>query len=366
MRLWIAVLTAGCSTLALASTAQAQSLARHVTIEAQVTALYDDNVARSNDAVASARGINRGDTIISPSLVADIYLPVSRQAVFLAGSVGYDDHQKNDILDAGRARLDGGINLNVGLCQGAATAGYGRAQSNLQDLDVGVTRNIETDVSEALNLTCGRSVGLAPTFGISHASADNTNTFLVPSDSRSTGYTYGISYRRPSLGVLTLFGRHDDTEYRHRQILVGSTLITDGYEQDSGGIRYDRHLGARIGGQIEIGYTDVKPDVPTLSDFKGLTYNAGIDFRVSSLLQTTLRLRHEVSATIREGAAYSIDQTVELGATYKAGSRLQFSGGVSQGVSRYKGAALGLANLTKEDLSAIFVSGRWDLGRRVA
>jgi hypothetical protein len=25
-----------------------------------------------------------------------------------------------------------------------------------------------------------------------------------------------------------------------------------------------------------------------------------------------------------------------------------------------------LANLTKEDLSAIFVSGRWDLGRRVA
>jgi hypothetical protein len=365
MRLWIAALAAGGSVLALAPAAQAQQT-RHVNVEVQMTEMHDNNVARSSAAVAAARGVSRSDSAFSPSLVADIFLPVSRQSVFLKGYVGYDDYAKNDLLDASRAKIDGGANLNIGLCQGIANAGYSRAQSDLQDLTLLATRNIEKTTVAGLNMTCGRSAGLAPMFGISTATSSNSSPFLIPSDYHNNTETLGLSYRRPSLGVITVFGSHSDAEYRHRLILVGGVPTKDGYQTDSGGIRYERRLGARIGGEIELGYTKVKPDIPAVPDFKGTTYRGVVDFRVSSLLQTSLGFQHDVTPTIRVGSAYSENQTVFLNATYQLGSRFHLNGGVSQGISHYKGAALGVNDLTKEDITSVYGGVRWDVGRRVA
>jgi hypothetical protein len=316
--------------------------------------------------VAAARGISKSDTAFSPSLVADIFLPVSRQSVFLQGSVGYDDYAKNDILDAGRANINGGANLHIGLCTGQATAGYNRRQSDLQDLTQIVTRNIERSENAGLNMSCGRTAGLAPTFGISTSTSDNSSPFLVPSDYHNTTYTYGLGYRRPSFGVITLFGSHSDAEYRHRLILVGGVPTKDGYETDTGGIRYERRLGARIGGEVEFGYTSLKPDISTVRKFRGTTYKGVVEYRVSSLFQTSFGFQHDVTPTIRPGSAYALNQSVYANATYQLGSRFHLNGGISKGVSHYKGASLGPTDLTKEDITSVSGGIRWDAGRRVA
>jgi len=263
-------------------------------------------------------------------------------------------------------RADAGANLRIGLCQGVLAGGYARAQSDLQDLTLITTRNIETVESGALNMTCGRSAGLAPMFGVSTATSSNSSAFLVLSDYQNTTETLGLSYRRPSFGVVTIFGSHTDAEYRHRLFLVGGVPTKDGYEADSGGIRYERRLGARIGGEVEVGYTKVKPDIAVSPDFKGLTYKGLIDFRVSSLLQTSAGFEHGVTPTIRLGANYALNQNIFLNATYQMGSRFHLNGGVSQGTNRYKGVTLGPADLTKEDINSIYGGVRWDIGRRVA
>jgi hypothetical protein len=352
---------------ALAGSADAQTLSRHVSIEAQVRALHDTNVARSSEALAALRGVERSDTIISPSLVANILLPVSRQSFFLTGSAGYDYYQRNEFLNSSRSDLTGGMNLHLAMCEGVAATGYKRAQSDLQEISLIATRNIEKTTLARFNVTCGRAVGFAPTFGVSETTTSNSALLLVPSDYHTVSYNYGLAYRRPSLGELSIFGRHDDTTYKHRLVLAGATLQKDGYETDAGGLRFVRRTGARIGGELEIGYTSVKPTAPNLAEFKGMTYRADVDFRASSRVNTALTLERAVEPTIRPGAAFAVDRSAQLTATYALGSRLKLDGGVSDRTSRYKGVGLGGgSDLTKEEIKAIFGALRYDFGRRVA
>jgi hypothetical protein len=351
--------------LALATGATAQER-RHIDVEARVTVEHDSNVARSNAALAAARGIERADTIIRPSLAIDLFMPLSRQSLFLRGSVGHDYYRNNDILDSDRFDVVGGANLHVALCEGMASVGYQRQQSDLQDLSLLTVRNIQKLNQNNFNVSCGRAVGFAPSFAIEDVTARNDNPALVSSDYDMVATTVGLGYRRPSFGVVSAFWRHSDSEYRNRLVLVGANLINDGYETDAYGIRYVRRLGARIEGEGFISQTKVKPDSSTTGDFSGLTYGAEVDFRVSSRIKTSARLARDVSPTIRLGGEYAVNQTAQLDATYAMNARWTLNAGLSQGTSRYKGAALGTTDLTKEDLLAIYGGARWDVGRRVA
>jgi hypothetical protein len=366
MRHWKTAVATVCSLTALATSADAQSPARHLNVELQVTELYDSNVARSNAAVAAARNVERSDYVFSPSLVADIYLPVSRQAVFLRGSTGYDKYSKNDQLDAGRTHLDAGMDFRANVCTGQLAANYSHAQTDLRDLTALTIKNIEETKGGSFTATCGRSVGLAPTVTLSNTQSDNSSPLLQLSDNKSHSVSLGLSYRRPSLGVVTLFGRRDVSKYDNRLILTPTGLVTDGFHTDSGGVRYDRHLGARIGGDVEFGYSRVKSDIPNSASFQGLTYKAGIDYRASSLLQLRLNLARSVDPTIRQSAAFAVNQTLAGEATYQMSSRLHLNAGLSSGSSRYKGAALLPTDLTKEDFKAAYGGVRWDAGRRVS
>jgi hypothetical protein len=340
---------------------------RHVDIELQARVVHDTNVARSNEATAAARGIDPEDTIFSPGVRVDILLPASRQSFFLRGSAGRDYYEENDVLDSTRYDLLGGLNLDVGPCDGVLMAGYQRHQSDLQDLSLVATQNIESLTSGILDATCGREVGLAPTVRLSTTKADNSAPSLVTSDYRNRSATVGLAYRRPSFGQVSVYARHDESEYPNRLIVSGPTTVQDGYELDAVGVRYIRRLGARIEGEVSAAQTKINPEAPGVPDFEGMTYGAEVGFRATSRLRTRLRLDRQANPTIRPGAAYAIDETIQLDATYQLGARLTVDAGVLSGTSRYRGAGLsGGTDLTKEDLTALFGAVRWDVGRRVA
>lgn len=352
--------------LIFASGAAAQDASgdKKINVQVQLKALYDDNVARSDAATASARGISRDDTIISPSLVADILLPVSRQQLYLRGSIGHDFYQNNDILSSGRYDINGGVNLNIGRCNGSVGLTYREGQSNLADLNVNVTENVEKTTTAAGNLTCGRAAGFAPTVSLEHTTGDNSAPQLHTSDYTSTSGSVGLAYRRPSLGVVTVFYEGNDTEYQERIINIGPRLIKDGYHTDALGISYDRHLGARIGGTVSISYTKLNPDSPFVADFQGMTYTGLVDFRVNSRSMIALNASRQASPATREGAAYNIADHVELTATYGLGSRIALNGGLSWTNNRYKGIVFTPNQLTQQDITAIYGAVNWSIGRR--
>jgi hypothetical protein len=345
------------------TSAQAQDK-RHVGVEGQVQVLHDSNVSRSNSAVAAARGVDLSDTITTPSLVVDILLPVSRQSLFLVGSAGRQYYQKNDELNSAHYDLTGGARLHASLCQGTLSGAYLYGQSDLRDLTLAATRNVEEARTGTLEVSCGRSAGLAPNFRVSDTKVENSA--LILSDSHTTSTSAGLAYRRPSFGELSVFGQHSKTEYPHRLVLVGTGLGQDGFETDSAGVSFTRRLGARIGGEVSVSYQSVKPEASNLSDFKGVSYSALIDYRVSSRLQTSLQLRRGAEPTIIPGAAYTIDQTIQLSATYAVGSRLNLNAGILRTEDRYKGSGFGVTDLTQDNLNAIYGGARWDFGRRTA
>jgi hypothetical protein len=351
--------------LLLASAAQAQE-ARHVSVEAQVEVLHDTNVARSSAALAALRGLDRSDTIITPRIAADIFLPVSRQALFLRGSVGRSYYQNNSILSSARYDLNGGARLHLAICEGTLSDLYQHAQTDLQDLTLLATKNVETQNTVALDLTCGRSVGLAPTFSISDTNASNSTAFLRPSDFHTVSTSAGLAYRRPSLGEVSIFGRHDDTTYDHRLVLTKTGLDDDGYVTNAGGVRFLHRTGARIGTELSASYTTVNPTALGLSKFKGFTYRGVVDYRVNGRLTTSAKLERAAQPSIRPGVAYSVTTTAQLDALYLVGSRMKLNAGVSRQHDSYTGSTLGAGDLTDETLTAIYAGGRWDFGRRLA
>jgi hypothetical protein len=322
-------------------------------------------VAKASKESARASGIDPSDTITSPTLSANILLPLSRQAFYLRGSVAQDYYSKNDFYNSGRSNLQGGFYLHGGPCDGSLDQTYARNRSAAQALALIATRNIQNTEATSFHATCGRRVGFAPTFDVSHSTGRNSDTLLRESDYETWSYGVGVAYRRTGFGELSLTGHHAETNNKNRLVLVGGVLMEDGYKLNSGGVRYVRRLGARLQGDIEASYTKISPDLPLTPDFAGFTYGVHVDFRPQSRIDTHLSFVREATPSSQLGAAYSIVNTEQFDATYRLGRRLTLDGGVSRAASRYRGAALAGGLVSDEVLSAIFAGARFGLGRRI-
>src|SRR5690606_34902281 len=128
---------------------------------------YDSNVLRASDGQQLTSG-HKSDIRYSPSLNLDIYVPLSRQAVFLGGTVGYDFHQRNGTLDRERIALRGGADYQFGRCSGTLSGDYSRQLSDLTDFfdpstgDLLSGDNTEETRSVDFSVGCSRAYGLRP------------------------------------------------------------------------------------------------------------------------------------------------------------------------------------------------------------
>jgi hypothetical protein len=101
-----------------------------------------------------------------------------------------------------------------------------------------------------------------------------------------------------------------------------------------------------------------------IAEFEGWTYMAQIDYRASSRINTSVSFDRSVQPTIQSGAAYAVNQTLALDATYGLGSKLTLSGGLARAENRYKGVLPG--QLSKEEIDIISGGARYAIGRRIA
>lgn len=331
--------------------AQTGAPQRGITLGATAGVTYETNVARASRAAAIARGLTRDDVRFTPGITAEGTVPLGRQSVSLSGFVGYDFYARNERLNRERISLDSTLGLRFGRCDGTVQARYARRLSDLGDLGVVAVpvptsrtlRNTEDIKTIGATIGCSGVVGLRPTATVEQQWADNSADFLKRSDFDSTTVSAGIGYVRPSFGTVTLFGRYQKTRFPNRVVAAGAGV--DGFNTKSAGVSYDRSIGARLRGSLEVAYTQVNPDRPGLETDDGITWRVGLTAQPSTRVQLTANTSRAIEPTNRTDANYVINKSFDLGASYALSERVTLSAGAAQQRRRFVGATniLGVA-----------------------
>lgn len=323
---------------------------------------YNTNISGASEAEARARGITVEDWVYTPSVSVNFNLPVGRQVVFLRGSAGYLFHDQNKSLDSERITLDTGVRGRISLCNVTVGGNYQRSLSSMDDIVLGPTiDNILEVKSVGATAICARKTGLGLTGAVTQEWGDNSTTLLQTQDYESTTYTGGVVYSRPRLGTITVFGRHQKIDYVNRAPGLGVLGGPNGYESNTGGVSYERHLGARIDGTISTSYTSVDslgavvPGATTSGDFSGFTYSLNARYRVTNRLTTEFLFSREVSPSNRFGDSYDLSENYEVRGSYNFGSRITGRLGYQHRNVDSKGGQIFAGNLT--DSRSTVVSG---------
>jgi hypothetical protein len=361
---WILTLAAA-PLLLSASPLLAQSLRPAVTVS--LGYVHDSNVARLNAAAAGLRGIQSSDDIFSPSLNLNLTRPVGRETVFLQGYAGYDFYSNNTLLNSQRINLSTGGSAKFGRCTVNVSAGYARGQSDLQDLVTSITKNVQTTPTYTLGFGCSRIVGFAPTFLISDQTLTNSALALRSSNFKSLTESAGLTYDRPALGTISLLGNHSRTTYGNRNVFGGAALVEDGFDTYGGSLRYQRRIGARLTGSTSVGYTKITTQAAALSSSSGLTYDASLDYKVSSRIGTHVGFSRAFLPSNRLDTTYSLATTYNASASYTFGSKWSLNGGASSTNQHLAGVGLlGVGSDTRETINAVNASANYSLSRRIS
>jgi hypothetical protein len=328
---------------------------------------HASNMSGVSEAEARSRGISPDDTIYTPSLGVTLNLPVGRQVFFLTGYAGYLYHEKNTIYDSERVTLDTGVRGRLAICDVTAGFNYARALSSFDDIVLGPTQdNIQTVKAGRIQASCARRTGIGVTASVNHEVAENDQSLLRIQDYTRTAYSAGVTYSKPRLGTLTLFGSRSKTDYDHRIPIAGQS---NGFESTAGGLTYERHLGARIDGSVTVSYTTVDgaatsgPGVRT--DFSGFTYSLNASYRASQRLRLDGSFGREITPSNRFGNAYDVDTHYSLRGSYELGSRISTSLGAERRETESGGSTIFAGNLTDSKVTIVSGSMTYKMNRRI-
>ncbi len=327
---------------------------------------YDSNIARSSEARAAVRGLEREDYVISPTLTMNIVRPFNRVTLSLRGTLGYNFHARNSRLDRERIAIDGGARVGVGPCRVDAIAQVRRQQSDLADigflptLPLDDVTNVETAQVYGADISCGDETGLRPTAGIEYETARNSNPVRDRAEYDSIRYTTGIQYVSPAIGRITLYASRRDVD-------LPSQLINsreDGYRVTEYGVRFARDLGTRIQASVYLANSKLASRNPAVRGNSSLVYGGELTALIGSRLRLTANSGREVTNSLSSDAAYVISRPNALRLTYALNERVQIEGGASITSRRYSYAFVPAGEVIERETRRIYDAGiSYALGR---
>ncbi|MBA3896962.1 MAG: outer membrane beta-barrel protein [Sphingomonadaceae bacterium] len=314
-----------CALVPLAAHGQAARPTRHVDATLSTTLQYDSNGLLSDSAV-NGSGPSQSDLRATPSLNLDIYVPVGRQAVFLAGGIGYDFHTRYKRFNSERINLAGGADLSyAGNCTSHVELGYARYHTNLADIvDIGggfTDNNREERRSFGIDAGCGGAIGLRPSIGFRREEVRNSSFFRRISNDNTDTYTTQLGYSRPALGTVSIYGSFSDGEYPNRR----TATFVDGVRIFSGGLQYERAVGTRLTARGSLGYSRVEPKAPGVPKYGGLSYSLSATYRGDRISLTALGSRSVEQSNILD-ISYDIDTNFSLNAEYALSPKVNLLG----------------------------------------
>jgi hypothetical protein len=348
------------------STASAQNARGGIELSASLRTQYDTNVARSSEAIAQARGLEREDVRISPSLQLRVSQPAGPHLFSLTGVAGRDFHLRNSILGRENLQARAGVNSQWGRCRTGLEGSISRRQSDLEDIFLGPVDNAETAKGVFLTASCPRPAGLYPSARLTYQESDNSQVLRQDADSNTVEAEAAVNYGRPSFGEAALFARFGETRFPNRGPGTGFAGTDDQYQVRSVGIRYTRNLGSLIRGTANGEYTSV--DRPgSRRGFQGFTYGASLQIRPLQRIRSTISAQRAVEPSRRIGLSNSVTKSFRGEVAYTLSPRVEFAAGGSIRDRNYELAGpTAPVLLTREETKGLFASMRIGLHDRLA
>ena len=312
---------------AMAGEASAQDRSLTVGLKARVE--HDSNVLAGRNVYGQGKGAE--DTSFSPEATIDLTQPLGRHSAYLRGGVGYTFYNQNADMNRERLNLSGGTNLSLRACAVSGNVSYGRGVNTFEDpAFVYDARSIRSTLAVTGGVNCSTPTGIGVMAQVAKNWSDNSRSSMRDANYESLSYTGGLTYARPALGTLTLFGSREEVEYPDR-------VVGGGFTVDSFGGKYDRQLGARIQGTVTVSHSHVEQDplfVPGFgalqSEQNELSYGGTLTFRVNSRLNLLASFNRGITPAIGFQQAYEVSNRYRVSGTYKISSRLTAAAGLSR------------------------------------
>jgi hypothetical protein len=340
---------------------------RETELDLSADVLYDSNIARSDRALAAARGLSLSDEVFTPAADVTLSRQFGGELFFLHGDASYLFHKRDTILDRSNIDIDGGFTARLGRCRTLVSSQYSSLQSDLADQSETVLRNTVQVASVGASADCGRAIGLAPTGSVTQSWRSNSAAVYAPVDSATLTTTGGMAYRNPAFGSVQLFGNYSETNFPHRFLPDTTTSQTLGYDYYGGGVSYDHNLGGRLEGVASISYTLLDPNSPILAPFRGLTYSLDGVYQLNPRVKLHAASSRATAPSNRIDANYSVDEISQIDATYLVGTRLKLGlVGLVKSQDYRVPANEPVTDLTRQTIRSVFTSITYSLSHRLS
>lgn len=306
-------------TLALQSPAAAQE--RKLDFGLTALLLYDSNFARSSEAQAVVRGIQPEELRFSPALTADAEIPIGRHLFSVRATAGYDFHLNNPRFD--RERLEGraGFRAWLGRCASTLEGIIARRQTELEDIIIGPTENVETVKEIVVGASCDDVAGIVPAVELSGRWSDNSSAFRQTTDSHTRRAIGRLNYVQRSLGEIGIFAELAESDYPNRFVPSPfGGFARDELEVHTVGISYSREIGALVRGTARVGYTEVDTRSVDQS-LSGLTWFARLLVQPEGRLRPVLTAEKSIRPSNRIGISLIQEELYSAELSYLLSAR---------------------------------------------
>lgn len=342
MKLWCGVMLTACwSGAAVAQT----SPLRNLDIFVGNVLSYDDNVFRTPDGV-SRPGREGGDWIIEPTVSVTYTRPLARGEVSLSALVSYKFYTDNSQLNRENIDLGARATTALSICDVSPNVNFRRAQSDLSDVIDGVNyKNAETRIRAGVGVLCGDNIGIRPGVEYQFENVTNSSPLREVSDYRRHTITGRIGYARPAFGMVSIYGRAALGSYPNRPTLGPGFPANDDIKTYSGGIAYQREIGTRLTGSVEVGYMKVKSrpssivGIPGTPGSSGLTYAGSLTYRGGDRVSATLDFTRDTQQSNLLGVDYSVQTRFSGTLTYALSQVISLNANATHTRRKFKGTS---------------------------
>lgn len=339
-----------------------------LTIGVRERTTYDSGAAQGNNLAAALRGLHQADITYSPALTIDYASQSTLRGIALAGTIGYDYHQRNPDLSRESINVSGLAHATFGSCGTVANLNYVRAQSGLQNQTLLVTKNTLQTAGVSVGENCGTPTGLTESVSTNYSVAQNSDSGLI--DSHSAGVSASVGYSNATLGSLSTAVNFNKVSYDNAPMKAAANT-PGGFHVASVGLQFSRPIGARLQGQVGAFYSSSGIDGAAASAtaqakaFTGLTANAALTYKVGPRLLLRTSFARVLQPSISQTAAYAVNTIGTVNADYTLSSRIRVFLGGSWSREDYRGRDTSLKQIapTQVDLKSATAGMSFQLGR---
>lgn len=268
-------------------------------IEPSLTLTYDDNIYRVDSDVDEPVD----DLIVMPSVAVRYDRDIGVRAISLRALLGYEQFVGEDANSKPRLELEAsGKLLIAGTCAVKPLASYREQRADYGDIN-SRAQNLQRFSTLALAADCERP-GLYPVAAIRRDTARNSDAYDY-ADQTSTLYRAGIGYNKPSLGTLTAYFEHLDSD--RPQLGVDNRY-------DAYGLSFERSVSPLTTIDADLRWMHVTSSSTAVGGYDGPGWHLRVTNRAIPRVQLAVSTEREIVNDSLIATGFAIRTNYRLGA----------------------------------------------------